>query len=70
MSEKTKNLIIWCDNGHDPVHMIYSYESVLEEGSTFICSLCHAEKMVKESPLNGRISIEWKSKPAHPRNKL
>ena len=64
MSERTKNQSIWCNNGHDPILMIYSYEEILENGSIYICSLCHAEKIVKESVMNGRISIEWKSKPA------
>jgi hypothetical protein len=72
MSEKTKNQSVWCDNGHEPIQMIYSHDTILENGSIYICSLCHAEKIVKESVWNNKISIEWKSKPVHsslpPRN--
>lgn len=71
MSAKTKNQSVWCDNGHEPILMIYSHDTIMENSSIYICSLCHAEKYVKESVWNGRISIEWKSKPDHmstPRN--
>jgi len=63
MTEKTKNQSVWCDNNHEPIQMIYSHETMLENGSIYICSLCHAEKTIKESPWNGQISIEWNKKP-------
>ena len=65
MFEKTKNQSIWCDNGHEPFQMIYSHDSLLDNGSTYICSLCYAEKIVKASSGNGKISIEWVKKTIH-----
>ena len=37
MFEKTKNQSIGCDNGHEPFQMIYSHDSLLDNGSTYIC---------------------------------
>jgi hypothetical protein len=67
MSEKTQNQSVWCDNGQQPIQMIYSRDDMWGNASIYICSLCSAEKIVKESPLNGDVSVEWKNKPKYPK---
>ncbi len=68
MTERTKNQSVWCDNGHQPIQMIYSHETGWENGSIYICTLCHAEKVLKESALTNKITIEWKNKPPYSNN--
>lgn len=65
MSERTKSVEVWCDNVHQPVRMFFSHDTAFAQDSIYKCGLCHAEKIVKESPFTGELKIEWKEKPPY-----